>query len=150
MVGAWQLPTWDTSPGSANPHRRAGSCEPPWSIFEQVRQGLAARKVVTWPDACGWRTAWQDAAGQEQRSGQLSWGARDDRRREGADCRRVRGSWKPLPDRRAGKCAGGRFFEDPPEGTDEQIEAFAGRCRELLGTRPALVDGKPNELDRAS
>lgn len=42
--------------------------------------------------------------------------------------------------------AGGRFFEEPPEGTDDQIQAFARRCRELLGTRPALVDGKANEL----
>ena len=57
VVDAWQLPTWEAYRDVARLGRKTRiggrQRELLWSIFEQVRQGLAARKAVTWPDVFG-------------------------------------------------------------------------------------------------
>ena len=57
VVDAWQLRSWDAYrdvPRLGRKTRIGGrQRELLWSIFEQVRQGLAGRKAVTWSDVFG-------------------------------------------------------------------------------------------------
>ena len=57
VVDAWQLKSWEAYRDVARLGRKTRiggkQRESLWSIFEQVRAGLAQRNVVTWPDVFG-------------------------------------------------------------------------------------------------